>query len=236
MKEKKISAILLAAGTGSRMKSKQKKQFMELNGLPLICYALSVFEKSIVDEVILVTSKEDIDFCKQEIVEKYHYSKVKQIVAGREERYLSVYEGLKAIEQADYVMIHDGARPFIRDIDIKHIIDTLRDGYACVLGMPVKDTIKIVKTDQIVHKTPPRESLWTIQTPQSFPYVIIKEAYDKAIKEGIENLTDDAMVMEKTLHQPVKVIEGSYNNIKITTPEDIALAQAIWNLDEYSNK
>lgn len=231
MKKEKIAAIVLAAGNGSRMKSKQKKQFMQLDKIPLICYALSVFEKIVVDEIILVTSKEDVLYCKQEIVEKYKYAKVKQIVAGKQERYLSVYEGLKALEKTtakpDYVMIHDGARPFIKEEYINNSIETLRSGEACVLGMPVKDTIKLVNSNQQVEATPPRDRLWLVQTPQSFSYDIIKKAYDQIIEEKNSFVTDDAMVLEHTLHLPVKVIKGSYNNIKITTPEDLILAQSI---------
>lgn len=227
MEKEKITAIVLAAGNGSRMKSKEKKQFMELNGLPLICYALSAFEKSVVDEIILVTSKEDILYCEHEIVEKFKYSKVKKIISGREERYLSVYEGLKAASNADYVMIHDGARPFLKEEYIKRTIDSLHAGHSCVLGMPVKDTIKIVNSEQIVISTPKRESLWMIQTPQSFPFEIIKKAYDIIIKNKVQSLTDDAMVLEQALRLPVKVIEGGYDNIKITTPEDMFIAQAI---------
>jgi len=226
MEKNKIVAIVLAAGTGSRMKSAQKKQFMDLCGYPLIYYALQVFEHSSqVDEVIIVTGREDISYCHKEIVERYGFHKVKSIVAGGEERYLSVYEGLKAVTNAKYVLIHDGARPFIQQKHIDEIVQSLEHGDACILGMPVKDTIKKADVNQYVQETPDRKDLWTIQTPQAFPYQVIKEAYKRAIQEKIEAITDDAMVLEKTFQIPVKILKGGYYNIKVTTPEDLQIAE-----------
>lgn len=230
MNKKKVSAIVLAAGNGSRMQSSLKKQFMPLLGYPLIYYSLFVFQSSDeIDEIILVTGKEDIKDCQKQLVDRYQLTKVKKIIAGGKERYLSVYEGLKAIEQADYVLIHDGARPILEKKYIKQIVDTLKKGYSCALAVPVKDTIKRVDEQNYAIETPNRKELWMMQTPQAFPYQLIFESYQKAIEEKLLNLTDDAMVLEKIAKQSVKLLEGSYKNIKVTTPEDLKIAELFVN-------
>lgn len=231
MKKEKVVAVVLAAGSGKRMQSSTAKQYMLLCGKPLICYALEAFERSAVDEVILVTGADEIAYCKNNIVEKYSYQKVTQIVAGGKERYHSVYHGLQAVREADYVLIHDGARPFLTDDIICRTVDTVKREHACVVGMPVKDTIKIASADAYASVTPDRRKVWMIQTPQAFSYKLILDAYEKIIAEGDESVTDDAMVLERALHMPVKLIEGSYHNIKITTPEDMKIAEMF--LKEY---
>ena len=170
MEKEKIVALVLAAGTGKRMQSSTAKQYMLLGGKPLVCYALEAFERSPVDEVILVTGEKEIDYCKNDIVKKYGYQKVTRVVAGGKERYHSVYQGLKAIGQADYVLIHDGARPFVTEDIICRSIDTVKKEKACVVGMPVKDTIKIATEDTYASVTPDRRLVWMIQTPQAFSY------------------------------------------------------------------
>lgn len=230
----KTAAIVLAAGSGSRMRSNIKKQYMEINGKPLIYYALKAFEDSFTDEVVLVVSPGDIDYCKAEIVDKYGFTKVKRIVEGGAERYDSVRLGLHAIsEDTDYVMIHDGARPFVTEDIMQRSVDAAKACRACVVGMPVKDTIKISDESGFAKDTPDRKTLWMIQTPQTFEYSLIRKLYDKLeedkeeIKEKGINITDDAMVVETFSDVKVKLVEGSYNNIKVTTPEDIGFAQAI---------
>lgn len=223
----KIVAIVLAAGTGSRMKSNIPKQFMELKGYPILYYSLKVFEESFVDEIILVTRENDIEYCKKEIVNKYKMRKVKKIIAGGSERYLSVYQGLQQIQNADYVYIHDGARPFLNQEIIERVQNELEKAGACVVGMPVKDTIKIVDSNRKVTDTPERKYVWQIQTPQAFCYDLVKEAYDKVLQSEISNVTDDAMVVELMEGHLIKVVEGSYTNIKITTPEDLKIGEAI---------
>lgn len=227
----KSVAIVLAAGGGSRMKSNTPKQYMDLGGKPLIYYSLHAFENSDVDEVILVVGENEIDYNKKQIVEKYNFTKVKRVVAGGFERYLSVYNGLKAIDGADYCLIHDGARPFMTSNLITNVLKQVEIHKACVVGMPSKDTIKIVNDENVITDTPNRNYAWIVQTPQAFSYSLIMEAYDKIIKElrvsDISkediNITDDAMVVEHTTKHPIKLIEGSYTNIKITTPEDIII-------------
>lgn len=221
----KISAIVLAAGSGSRMQSSKKKQFMEIKGKPLVWYSLFAFEKYGVDEIILVTGSEDIDFCKKEIVEKYNFTKVKDIVAGGKERYESVYNGLKHIS-GDIVLIHDGARPVLTNEIIERGINGAIKDNACVVGVPVKDTIKIVNENNEVVDTPNRNTLWITQTPQCFKATMIKEAYQKVMALNAENITDDAMVMEQFGHAKVKFVEGDYKNIKVTTPEDISVVES----------
>lgn len=223
-------AVVLAAGSGKRMHSSQKKQFMPLAGRPVICHSLQVFEESFVDEVVLVVSPDDIDYCRKEIVGKYHFSKVKQIIAGGRERYHSVAAGLECMGECDYAFIHDGARPALTREILGRAFESVKIHGACTVGMPVKDTIKIADEKGCVADTPDRNLVWMIQTPQVFSYPLIREAYRRLMQreaellaEGI-NITDDSMVVETLMRHPVKLVEGSYENIKITTLEDLALA------------
>ena len=231
----KITAIVLAAGSGSRMKSKTKKQFIEIKGKPVIWYSLFEFEKSRVDEIILVTGKEDIDYCKKEIVEKYNLKKIKNVVAGGSERYESVYNGLKEVT-GNIVLIHDGARPLINNEIIERSIEGTIKSDACVVGVPVKDTIKRANKEGYIIDTPNRSELWITQTPQSFKTDLVKMAYKK-MKEELEkgnttlNITDDAMVVDEFTTNQVRFAQGDYKNIKVTTPEDIDIAELFIELD-----
>ena len=222
----KYTAIVLAAGVGKRMNSKIQKQYMLLGGNPVLFYALDAFEKSRVDEIILVVGKGEIEYCRKEIVEKYKFHKVTKIVEGGKERYHSVYEGLKAMDTADYVLIHDGARPFLDQQILTRTMEAVKQYQACVVGMPVKDTIKITTEDGFSKETPERKHVWMIQTPQCFSYSLIFDAYQKMLQNEDATITDDAMVLEKVKGLPVKMVEGSYRNIKITTPEDLLVAEA----------
>lgn len=221
----KNTAIILAAGKGKRMQSDVPKQYLLLEGHPVLFYSIRAFEESFIDEIILVTGKDEIEYCRQEIVDKYGFQKVKKIVAGGKERYHSVYEGLKAIEHADYVYIHDGARPFVTNEILERVRKEVEKHKACVVGMPVKDTIKIAGEGNLVKDTPDRKNVWQIQTPQTFSYALVKEAYDKLMKKEDDGITDDAMVVEKMLQHPIRLVEGSYENIKITTPEDLRIGK-----------
>lgn len=222
----KIAAIVLAAGAGKRMNSAVHKQYMLLEGKPVLYYALKAFEESEVTEIILVVGAGEEEYCRTEIIEKYGIGKVGAVVQGGRERYHSVYAGLNAAQGADYVLIHDGARPLVTADIIKRSIECVRTGQSCVVGMPVKDTIKILDNDGFAKETPDRRTLWQMQTPQTFPYQLIKAAYAKIIAEDDSTVTDDAMVLEKAAGQRVKVIEGGYQNLKITTPEDLLVASA----------
>lgn len=219
-------AVVLAAGQGKRMQSKVQKQYLLINEKPVLYHTLRVFEKSpIISGIILVTGKEEIGYCKEEIVEKYGFTKVHKIVAGGKERYHSVYEGIKAIETADYVYIHDGARPFVEEEILERANEAVQEYKACVVGMPVKDTIKIANAQGFAVETPDRRSLWQVQTPQVFAYELIKNAYKELLENEPDGITDDAMVIETMTDHKVKLVEGSYRNIKITTPEDLEIAQ-----------
>ncbi|MCR5053691.1 MAG: 2-C-methyl-D-erythritol 4-phosphate cytidylyltransferase [Lachnospiraceae bacterium] len=222
-----ISAIVLSAGKGKRMGNDRPKQYMDLWGKPVICHTLSAFESSHVDEVILVTAEDDIEICQKDLVLKYGFRKVKKIVAGGEARYDSVYEGLKAAE-GEYVLIHDGARCLITADVIDDAIKWVKKYDACVVGMPSKDTVKIADQDSYVESTPKRDNVWIIQTPQCFKKDLIRKAFDRMYeKKDFSGITDDAMVAERFMDTKVKLVEGSYDNIKITTPEDLITAEMI---------
>lgn len=227
----RYTAIVLAAGKGKRMKSDISKQFMELNGKPVLYYSLAAFEKSRVDRIILVTGEADIEYCRKEIVEKYGFRKVAGIVAGGKERYDSVWEGLQAAEGSDYVLIHDGARAFIDQGTIERCMRDVLENRACVAAVPVKDTIKVVDRNLMGTKTPDRSTLWTIQTPQVFEQPLIYEAYRRLALEQetgmAPSVTDDTMVAEYYMGVPSHMVMGSYYNIKVTTPEDLILGKAI---------
>lgn len=239
MKKEITTAVVLAAGQGRRMNTQIQKQYLLLAGKPVLYYSLKAFEKSNITRVILVTGEEEIEYCRREIVEKFGFRKVERIVAGGMERYHSVYEGLKAAKGSDYVLIHDGARPFLTEEIIERTLTGAREYGACIAGMPVKDTIKIVDEDGMVIKTPKRSSLWQIQTPQTFSYPLIYHAYQELLEQEKQGagitVTDDAMVLEascafrETGHRQVKLVEGAYENIKITTPSDLLIAEQLVN-------
>lgn len=238
MNKKRCTAIVLAAGSGRRMKSDVAKQYLPLGGRPLIWYALhAIEESSVIDDCILVACQEDIlnGYVREEIVERFGFHKVASIVPGGAERYDSVYNALQAIKEtgtAGYVFIHDGARPFLTEEILERCLAEVEKTGACVAGMPVKDTIKIADADCYARQTPDRNTLWQIQTPQVFERVLITQAYEKLMQEkehlaaaGVK-ITDDAGAVELLMNRPVKLVEGSYRNIKVTTPEDIAVAEA----------
>ena len=229
----KTVAIVLAAGKGSRMKSDIQKQYLLIKERPVLYYSLKAFEESFIDEVVLVTGEEEIPYCRDEIVKKYAFTKVTKIVAGGKERYHSVYAGLQAIDDCDYVFIHDGARPFITEAILERAYETVKKEHACVVGMPVKDTIKLADESGYAADTPRRDLLWIVQTPQVFSYQLIKDAYTVFLKQEQEllsqgiKMTDDAMVAEMFSDKKIRLVEGSYENIKITTPEDLRIAEAL---------
>lgn len=221
----KITAVLLAAGNGSRMKSKTKKQYMELAGKPVLYYSLQAFQASLVEEIILVVSPEDKDYCRKELVEKYGFSKVKQIVEGGKQRWESVEQGVRCAT-GQYCLIHDGARPLIRPDRINEMI---REGQAqdgVILAVPVKDTIKVVDPQGEILQTPDRDTLYAAQTPQMFRTQLLRDSYARLKEEGNEEvpITDDAMLVQYYTGAKVKVVPGEYTNIKVTTPEDMELA------------
>lgn len=226
---KKYAAIVLSAGSGSRMKSDIPKQYLPLIEKPVIYYSLMAFQNSPVDEIILVSGANDIEYCRKEIVERYGLSKVTRIVAGGKERYDSVYEGLCATD-AEYVLIHDGARPVLTSDMIDRMIQGVENTGACIAAMPVKDTIKLSDEHKQVASTPDRKHLWMVQTPQCFARTLLEESYEilkckQKAGENVPDITDDAMIVEYATGKKIALVEGAYTNLKITTPEDLAVAE-----------
>ncbi len=227
MKKVKCIAIVLAAGQGKRMGTKVQKQYLEILGFPVLYYSLKAFQESeVIDEIILVTGADEIATCQEEFVERYQFTKVVHVIAGGKERYDSVYNGLQHLsEGTDYVFIHDGARPMVNDKIITDGLANVIAHNAAVAGVPAKDTVKLVDEETFATDTPNRNSVWNIQTPQVFQAQLVKEAYEKMMEEPHDHVTDDAMVVETFMGHKVKIYEASYKNIKITTPEDLKVAE-----------
>lgn len=242
MGRQRIGAIILAAGKGSRMKSSTKKQFMVLQGAPLLCYSLAAFEASSAADLVVVTGEESLDFCRRDIVEAYGFARVRSVVPGGKERYHSVCEGLKELARLGYgagdmVLIHDGARPLIETEVIERACRDAETYGACVVGMPSKDTVKLADEGGFAASTPDRSFVWTIQTPQAFSFSLIMEAYERLMgdEHWQQGITDDAMVAERLMGKRVRLTEGSYRNIKVTTPEDMVIAEALMTDPSFEN-
>lgn len=229
------TAVVLAAGQGSRMQTTTPKQYLNLSGKPVLAWSLQAFQQfDGIDDIILVTSGSEIDLCRS-ICEKYEITKLLNIVEGGAERCLSVWNALQAInavcgdkgeEDGDrYVFIHDAARPALSQGMLRRALDSVRRDKACVAGMPVKNTIKIADEEGYSAGTPKRSLVWEVQTPQVFSFPLIYDCFSKMIAEGFTDVTDDAMVVERESNVKVRLVEGSYRNIKVTTPEDLAIAR-----------
>ena len=219
-------AIIPAAGSGIRMGGGQAKQFIQIDGRPLLAITLKTFQHcQSVDGVILVAPSMDVDYCKEEIVGRFRINKVKKVVPGGKIRQESVRLGLEATE-GDYglVLIHDGVRPIIDTGLIEKVIGAAMSNRAVITGLPAKETVKEVNSRKEVVRTYNRKDVWLVQTPQVFRYEDIFEAHQRALHEGWEEATDDSLLIEK-LGVPVKMIEGPHNNIKVTTPYDLELAR-----------
>lgn len=231
MRERRCTVIVLAGGQGKRMGTKTSKQYLDILGKPVLYYSLYAFEQSeIIDDIILVVGSGQVEYVKNEFLNKWDFQKIRKVVEGGRERYHSVWEGLKAIREenrteGNYVYIHDSARPFITEEIIKRAQHDVEKYGACVVGMPSKDTIKIADEEGFASETPPRDRMWIVQTPQVFEASIIIEAYSRMMEKEQITATDDAIAVEQELHLPVRMTEGSYENIKITTPEDLEIAE-----------
>ena len=217
------TGIILAAGKGTRMGTDTPKQFLSYRNRPLVCASLHVFQESPeIDAIVLVTSEEYVSYCRTEIVERYAFSKVKKVVAGGKERYDSVWNALGACPDADYVLIHDAARPFVTEEIIGRAAEAAKRYGAAAVGMPSKDTVKIADSEGFAESTPQRSRVWTIQTPQAFSRPLLVSANELLMRRGqMYGVTDDAMIVEASGLAKVKLVEGSYENVKITTPEDL---------------
>ena len=225
-------AIVMAAGSGKRMGGDIPKQFLLIRNKPVLYYTLKTLEESFIDEIILVTRHEDISYCEDEIVKRFGFKKVKKMVPGGAERYLSVYEGLKSVEETDsYIYIQDGARPLLTEDILLRVKESVEKYDATVTAVESKDTVKIADDKGFVADTPLRKKVWNAQTPQAFLYKVIKAAYDKLIEEEETgktfNITDDSQVCELFSKTKVYITKGEYNNIKITTESDLATVEKI---------
>jgi len=224
--------VIVSAGKGHRFMEGRKKQFHFLAGKPILAHTLDKFETCpLIRSILLVVGQEDMDFCMKEVIEKYQFKKISQIVPGGKRRQESVKNGIDALpKDTEIVTIHDGVRPFVTKAMIEDSIHSALRYGAVVFAMPVKDTIKMSNPDGTVLKTLDRESLWQVQTPQTFQVNIIKEAYYRAKEDGVIG-TDDASLVERT-GVKVHILPGSYTNIKITTPEDLLLANLFVNINQ----
>jgi 2-C-methyl-D-erythritol 4-phosphate cytidylyltransferase len=223
----KVAAIIPAAGKGKRIGMGINKPYLLLGNKPILVHTLETFEKcDFIEEVIVVVNRTDKERC-QRILKKHGLRKVKEIVSGGAKRSHSVYRGLKKVNSScGIVVIHDGVRPFLTRQMIRKSVEGAKKYGACAVGMPAIDTIKKVSGGGFVEKTPERKKLWFIQTPQTFKYKLLLKAYLKAKKNGFEGTTDDSFLVERMGYK-VKLIRGSYDNLKITTPQDLVTARAI---------
>ncbi len=223
-----ITVIIPAAGIGKRMQTaygETRKQFILIHDKPVLYYTLRPFQESEwVDDIIVVCEKEWIEFVEKEIIKRYKFNKVIKIVEGGAHRQDSVYNGLKAIGRADIVLVHDGVRPVISGSKIIEVIKAAIDHNAAILAVKVKDTMKKQDSDGFVAQTLNRDQLWNVQTPQCFEYQLLIHAFEKAYQEGFYG-TDESMLVER-LGVNVKIVEGDYENIKITTPEDVSFVES----------
>lgn len=219
-----VGVVVVAAGRGTRMGTAVSKQYLPLAGKPVLVHTLEAFEAMpFVSTVVLVVGAGEQEQC-EAYVKEYGLSKVSSVLSGGPERQSSVYRGLKALgTDIEWVMVHDGVRPFITERDANACLAGAKEHGAAVLAVPVKDTVKIVAPGGCIESTPNRSSLWAIHTPQAFHLRELIEAHEQAEREGFLG-TDDAMLAERA-GQPVYVVEGSYGNIKITTPEDLEWAE-----------
>ncbi|SJZ57631.1 2-C-methyl-D-erythritol 4-phosphate cytidylyltransferase [Trichlorobacter thiogenes] len=228
MSKPRAFALIPAAGMGKRMGASMNKQYLQLGGKPIVARTLQVFQDSpLISGIILVIPEDEIPYCRREVVEKYQLTKVLDVVPGGSERQHSVMNGLRALQNLaaaeDIILIHDGVRPFIDEGILQQSIDLAGSGVGALVAVQSKDTIKVVR-DGVVISTPERSTLWQAQTPQSFRYGQILQAHQQAVQDNFVG-TDDCSLFERS-NEPVKIITGSYRNIKITTPEDLVLAEA----------
>ncbi len=226
----RCSAIVLAGGRGTRMGGDVSKQFLSLGGYPVLYHSLAAFEECpYIQEIILVAARGQEQYCRTQIVGKYGIRKVSRIVPGGDERYDSVYAGLLACTDPDYVFIHDSARPFLDRQILDRCMEGVRKWGACSAGMPAKDTVCLTGTDAGVLDIPDRSGVWIVQTPQVFSYPLILRAH-RMLRDlnRTGGITDDVMVVRRFTVHPVHMVLGAYSNIKITTPEDLPMAEAVW--------
>jgi len=220
-------ALVPASGRGLRMESQIPKQFLTLGGLPLLAHSLRVLESSeSIVEIILAVPETELERCRQEIVARHGFTKVRQIVAGGTHRQDSVRNGLSAAASGvDVVLVHDAVRPFLTLVMVERVIEQAVKHGAAVVAIPMQDTVKQVGANGLIERTMDRSPLWLAQTPQAFRWSLFQEAHSKAEQDGFRG-TDDAQLVERLGHT-VAIVEGSTQNIKITRREDLAIGEAI---------
>jgi len=227
-----IAAIVAAAGLGLRMKHDTPKPYLRLGGKPILAHTLAIFEKiTEIREVTLVVHPEELEYCQEKIISPYNLKKVLRLVPGGKERQDSVYNALKALkheEDLEIVLVHDGVRPFVTPGMVSRVIAAARSHGAAVLGLPAHDTLKTVNSEGVIGQTLERKDIWQIQTPQAFQAPLLRRAFVEAYSREFYG-TDEASLVE-ALQQPVMVLPGSPLNLKITTPEDLVLAEAILSM------
>jgi 2-C-methyl-D-erythritol 4-phosphate cytidylyltransferase len=225
----KIRVVVAAAGMGNRMKSSINKQYLHLNSRPILAYCLDFFEQlDSVQDIVVMIGAQEREYCEQEIIQRFHYTKVAALIPGGRERQDSVWLGLQALDQGtDLVAVHDGARPLLSAELFARLLKAAREWGAAIPGVVSKDTLKLVDRDGFVQQTLERSSVLAVQTPQIFKYRELMTAYRCAQEEDFRG-TDDASLFERYIGR-VKVVEGDYRNLKITTPEDLMVAEALLN-------
>ena len=221
----KVVALIAAAGLGKRMNAKISKPFIPIFGKPILAYTIEKFEQcKFIEKIYLIVNQEERDFCSKDIILKYNFSKVQELIEGGETRQDSVYNGLKVLgPDTDIVVIHDGVRPLVEKTIIQESIEAAQEYGAAIAAIPLKETVKKSRKDFFINETLNREEIWRAQTPQTFKYDIILSAYHQSYKDKFF-ATDDATIVERYGHK-VKMIIGSEGNIKITTPFDIIIAE-----------
>jgi 2-C-methyl-D-erythritol 4-phosphate cytidylyltransferase len=223
----KCVALIPAAGQGKRMGAARSKPYLLLDGKPILSYTLRTLEECpLIDEIALIVERGEIEHAREAVVEAFRLNKVSTILAGGLQRQDSVWEGLKTVkDDCELVLVHDGVRPFISQEMLARSIHGAVDCGVSIVGVPAKDTVKLVSPHKEVLETPDRTGVVLVQTPQTFRRDILLKAYRQAMRDGFY-ATDDAALVER-LGLPVTVVEGSYENIKITTPEDLAIGELI---------
>jgi 2-C-methyl-D-erythritol 4-phosphate cytidylyltransferase len=226
----KAAAIIAAAGLGRRMQQDTPKTYLQLAGKPILIHTLEVFEKvPEVHEVLVVVHPEDLEFCQEEVIDPYPLKKVLRLVPGGKERQDSVYQALKVLKKEaadlDVILVHDGVRPLVDPALVRKVVAAARRHGGAILGIPCQDTLKRVNSKGVVVDTVDRQELWQVQTPQAFQAALLWRAYQEAMERGFY-ATDEAALVE-ALGETVVVVPGTCLNLKITTPDDLKIAEAI---------
>ncbi|MDF2724388.1 MAG: ispD [Paenibacillus sp.] len=227
----RAGVIVVAAGKGTRMGTAESKQYLQLRGKPILVHTLQKFQRiAAVEAIVLVTGSGDLERCR-DYIGQYALTKVAAVVAGGAERQHSVRIGLDHLPDGiEVAAVHDGVRPLVAESSVTACLRKAEEAGGAVLAVPVKDTIKVVDRSGRIESTPDRRSLWAVQTPQAFQLELLRQAHEQAERDGFLG-TDEAMLVERLGH-PVHVVEGTYTNIKITTPDDLTWAERLLELEQ----